>query len=47
MPPYNKLAQQIRSKGHDAATLNMLLGFYGEGEELKKFKSVSVDEIFT
>ena len=44
VPPYNKLAQQIRTKGHDAATLNMLLGFYGEGEEIKHFKSVEVSK---
>lgn len=41
---HNKLAQQIRVKGHDAATLNMLLGFYGEGQEYTQFKSFNVDK---
>src|SRR5690606_31988955 len=43
VPPYNKLCQQIKIKGHDAATLNMLMGFYGEGEDYKQFKSFNVD----
>ncbi len=44
VPPFNKLAQQIRTKGHNAATLNMLLGFYGEGEEYTHFKGSNIDE---
>ena len=35
--PFNKLAQQTRVKGHDAITLNMLLGFFGDGQQYVKF----------
>lgn len=44
VPPFNKLAQQIRVKGHDSATLNMLLGFYGEGQECTQFKAYNIDK---
>lgn len=40
--PFNKLAQQTRVKGHDAITLNMLLGFYGDGQSYAKTKSYDV-----
>ena len=43
VPPFNKLAQQFRTKGHDSVTLNMLLGFYGEGEQYTQFKAFNVD----
>ena len=34
--PFNKLAQQTRIKGCDAITMNMLLGYYGDGQEYIK-----------
>lgn len=40
--PFNKLAQALRKKGRDAITLNMLIGFFGEGQEYAKFKVFDV-----
>jgi len=34
--PFNKLAQQTRVKGCDAITMNMLLGYYGDGKDYVK-----------
>ena len=42
--PFNKLAQETRSKGHQAITLNMLLGFYGDGQEYRQFSSYNVKD---
>src|SRR5688500_5709349 len=42
--PFNKLAQETRSKGHQAITLNMLLGFYGDGQEYRQFSSYNVED---
>ena len=42
--PFNKLAQRLRKDGHNAITLNMLLGFFGEGKEYAKFKSFDVSK---
>ncbi|MBS1736426.1 MAG: hypothetical protein JSS98_07425 [Bacteroidetes bacterium] len=42
--PFNTLAQETRSKGHDAITLNMLLGFFGEGKEYSRYKAFNVEE---
>lgn len=40
--PFNKLAQELRKGGHNAITLNMLLGFFGEGQQYAKFKIFNV-----
>jgi len=40
--PFNKLAQELRKDKHNAITLNMLVGFFGEGQEYAKFKVFDV-----
>ena len=40
--PFNKLAQQMKVKGHHAVTINKLLGFYGDGQEYVKMNSFDV-----
>ena len=42
--PFNKLAQQTRVKGHDAITLNMLLGFFGDGKDYVKFSQYDISK---
>lgn len=42
--PFNKLAQQLRKKNFKAITLNMLLGFFGEGKEYTNFKSYDITD---
>lgn len=44
VPPYNKLAQQLRIEGHNSVTLNMLLGFYGDGQDYKTWNGYNTDE---
>ena len=51
--PFNKLAQQTRIKGCDAITMNMLLGYYGDGKDyiktvtydISKYDHICFDEI--
>ncbi|HRP36790.1 MAG TPA: hypothetical protein PLS50_03195, partial [Candidatus Dojkabacteria bacterium] len=42
--PFNTLAQDTRLKGHEAITLNMLLGFFGEGKEYVRHTAYNVEE---
>ena len=42
--PFNKSAQQTRVKGHDAITLNMLLGFFGDGKDYVKFSQYDISK---
>ena len=42
--PFNKLAQQTRIKGCDAITMNMLLGYYGDGKDYIKTVQYDVSQ---